>query len=77
VNIGSEATPAAAVNEHGIKAVEQLPAGPTGPEGEENRMPQSGASGSSTEEACLCENRSRVPDPPEKSRVSQPLRERL
>jgi hypothetical protein len=60
-----------------ITGVEQLPAGPTGPEGEENQMPQSSASGSSTLEACRCKNLKRLPDPYEKSRVSQPLRERL
>jgi hypothetical protein len=36
VCMGAEATAVAAVNEHGITAVEQLPTGPTGPEGEEN-----------------------------------------
>jgi hypothetical protein len=50
-----------------ITGVEQLLAGPTGPEGEENRMPQSSASGSSTLEACRCENLKRLPDPQEKT----------
>jgi hypothetical protein len=36
VYIGAEATAVAALDEHGIRAVEQLPAGPTGPEVEEN-----------------------------------------